>query len=112
MPWFKVDDSFHSHPKVLATDPAALGLWVIAGSWSSANLSDGFVPDFVLPRLLPDSTVLAKRLVTAGLWRRTKGGYVFNDFHDYNPTAEEVREERAAARRRMQELRKRRRDTG
>ncbi|MGH3499334.1 MAG: hypothetical protein ACRDQA_00295 [Nocardioidaceae bacterium] len=90
--WFKVDDSFHSHPKVMATEPAALGLWVVAGTWSSANLTDGFVPDYVLPRLAPDSATLARKLVAAGLWTRTRGGYLFHDWNDYNFTAEEVAE--------------------
>jgi len=100
MPWFKVDDSFHSHPKVLAAEPAALGLWVVAGSWSGANLSDGFVPDHVLPRLLPDSATLAQQLVAAGLWKRTRGGYKFHDWDAYQPAASDVRamrEKRAAA---------------
>jgi hypothetical protein len=100
LPWFRVDDRFHSHPKVLATEPAALGLWVVAGAWSSANLLDGFVPDQALPRLLPGSEMLAEKLVTAGLWRRIRGGYQFHDWTDYNPTGDEVkrlREQRAAA---------------
>lgn len=95
MTWFKVDDSFHSHPKVLATEPAALGLWVVAGAWSSANLTGGFVPDRALPRLLPDGASLAQELAAAGLWKRSKGGYQFHDWTDYNPTAEEEREKRA-----------------
>jgi hypothetical protein len=90
MTWFKVDDSFHSHPKVLAAAPAALGLWVIAGSWCSANPSDGFVPDYVLLRLLPGSVELAEQLVSCGLWRRTRGGYRFHDWSDYQPTRDEL----------------------
>lgn len=100
MPWFKVDDSFHAHPKVLATDPAALGLWVVAGAWSSAHLTDGVVPDHALPRLLPDSATLAQKLVAAGLWRRVRGGYQFHDWNAYQPTSSDVRamrEKRAAA---------------
>lgn len=105
MTWFKVDDSFHSHPKALAASPAALGLWVIAGSWSGANLSDGFVPDHVLPRLLPDSAPLAKQLVDAGLWKRARGGFRFHDWNDFNPKRDDVEEERKAARERMRKLR-------
>jgi hypothetical protein len=90
MTWFKVDDSFHSHPKVLATPPAALGLWVVAGAWCSANLTDGFVPDYVLPRLLPDAAQLAEQLATSRLWRRTKGGYRFHDWSAYQPTKDEA----------------------
>ncbi|MEV4271950.1 hypothetical protein [Micromonospora aurantiaca (nom. illeg.)] len=112
MTWFKVDDSFHSHPKVLAASPAALGLWVVAGSWSGANLSDGFVPDHVLPRLLPDSDALAKELVTAGLWRRARGGYRFHDWLDFNPQRDTIEEERKAARERMRNLRSKRKAAG
>lgn len=111
MTWFKVDDSFHSHPKTLATEPAALGLWVVAGSWCGANLNDGFVPDYALPRLLPDSEKLAKKLVAAGFWKRTKGGYQFHDWDHCNPSAEDVKAERAAARDRMAKLRRKRRDS-
>ena len=112
MTWFKVDDSFHSHPKVLAAAPAALGLWVVAGSWSGANLSDGFVPDHVLPRLLPDGATLAQQLVAAGLWKRARGGYRFHDWDVYNPKRTDVEEERKAARERMRNLRSQRKTAG
>jgi hypothetical protein len=112
MTWFKVDDSFHSHPKVLAASPAALGLWVVAGSWSGANLSDGFVPDHVLPRLLPDAASLARDLVTVGLWRRQRGGYRFHDWAAFNPQRDVVEQERKAARERMRKLRSGRKPAG
>lgn len=105
MPWFKVDDSFHAHPKVLATEPAALGLWVIAGAWSSSHLTDGFVPTHALTRLLPGSDELARALVNAGLWRRAKGGYQFHDWSEYQPSKDDVDAERKAARERMRKLR-------
>jgi hypothetical protein len=108
--WFKIDDSFHAHPKVLATDADALGLWVVAGAWSSSNLTDGFVPDHALLRLLPDSTKLARKLVASGLWRRVRGGHQFHDWLDYNPTAEAVQAERSAARERMRSLRAQRKE--
>lgn len=105
--WFKVDDKFHSHSKVrkvLADDPAALALWVVAGSWSSDNLEDGFVPDHQLPWLIPSGVdALAQKLVAARLWRRVRGGYQFHDFGDWNPLADKVsalREKRAQAGRR------------
>lgn len=94
MTWFKVDDSFHSHPKALAAGPAALGLWVVAGSWSGANLTDGFVPDYVLPRLADGARELAETLATCGLWRRARGGYRFHDWDVYQPSKDEVLKER------------------
>ncbi|MEU7911352.1 hypothetical protein [Microbispora bryophytorum] len=109
MPWFRVDDGFHSHPKVLTTKAAALGLWVVAGSWSSANLTEGFIPKAVLPRLMPGAARLAKELVAVGLWIEADNGFTFHDWIDYNPTAEEVNADREAARERMRKLRARRR---
>ncbi|WP_027944247.1 hypothetical protein [Amycolatopsis taiwanensis] len=111
MTWFKVDDHFHSHPKVMATDPAALGLWVVAGSWCSAGLTNGFVPDYVLPRLLPGAVKLASKLVAAGLWVRAENGYQFHDWLDHNPTAEREKERKANNRRRQQEYRERQKNT-
>jgi 5-methylcytosine-specific restriction endonuclease McrA len=95
MTWFKVDDTFHAHPKVLATDPAALGLWVVAGSWSAANLTEGHIPDHVLVRLVPGATRLAAKLESAGLWRRNGTGYEFHQWGERNPSAEAVRTQRA-----------------
>lgn len=103
MTWFKVDDSFHSHSKVrkvASRAPAALALWVLAGSWSSAHLSDGYVSDSDLPWILPGSEELAAELVAARLWKRVRGGYQFHDWEQCNPSAEQVlalRVTRAAA---------------
>ena len=104
MTWFKVDDKLHSNSKVrkvLAVEPAALSLWVVAGSWSSDSLTDGFVPDHQLPWLIPaGAEQLALQLVTARLWRRVRGGYQFHEWDadgdgtKRNPTKIEVEEER------------------
>ena len=78
MPWFKVDDGFAVHPKALKAGNAACGLWVRAGSWSMQQLTDGFIPDHVLPTL--GTKAEAKRLVDAGLWERAVTGYVFHEW--------------------------------
>lgn len=94
MPWFPVDDSFHSHPKVLATSLAARGLWATAGSWCSdtAHLTDGVIPGHVLAAL-GGTPELAAELVAAGLWRRTRKGYAFHDWFQWGSkrTAEQQR---------------------
>lgn len=100
MTWFKVDDGFHSHSKtrkVLAKAPSALALWVVAGSWSSDKLTDGFVPDDQLPWLVPQGAEeMARQLVAARFWKRVRGGYQFhewaedNDGTKRNPTREDI----------------------
>ena len=34
MAWFKVDDGWWSHPKILQLSDSAQALWMRAGSWS------------------------------------------------------------------------------
>jgi general stress protein YciG len=94
MTWFKVDDSLHSHPKAAAVSLAALGLWTVAGSWAGAHLTDGFIPEHMVPLLSRGASELADELVAAGLWKRGKGGYRFHEWLERNPSAEEVKEQR------------------
>jgi hypothetical protein len=96
MPWFKVDDRFYSHPKVLATSLAARGLWVGAGAWSSDHLTGGVVPDHALV-LLGGSPKLADELVAAGLWKRSKGAYRFHDWDRYQPDAIAEKDRKSSA---------------
>ena len=103
MTWFKVDDNFHSHPKAIAAGPAAIGLWTIAGSWSAAHLTDGFIPRQVLVTLTsdPNRARLAKRLCQVGLWERVgEDGWQFHDWGDEfrQKTSEQVKAERKANR--------------
>jgi hypothetical protein len=107
VPWFKVDDSFHSHPKILACSPAALGLWVVAGSWAAANPSDGFIPAHVLPRLMPNCDALIEELIERRLWMRAKGGYRVRNWTEYQPSREEIETARRHAAERQRKRRQR-----
>lgn len=104
MPWFKVDDGFHGHPKVMDLSLAAVGLWTLAGSWCAKYLTDGFVPDKTVLRL-GGTVEAAAELHSADLWEGCAGGWQFKDWADYQPTKEEVEAERAAARERMKKVR-------
>lgn len=90
MPWFNVDDSFWSHPKFLAVNFAARGLWVSAGSWCAQNLTDGWLPDAALPMLAmgQDVSTLVAELEAAALWLRGVGGWQFKDWTDCNKPRE------------------------
>lgn len=95
--WFKVDDGFHKHRKrvrvgVSMEGFAAIGLWAVAGSWSSDEPSGGFVPDDVIEEYLAPGfgAQLAKRLEAAGLWTRVDGGWQFHDWRGYNPGIDEA----------------------
>ena len=97
MAWFKVDDKLHSHKKTMKAGEA-MALWVVAGSWCADHLTDGFVPEYVAERLLPDAADMAQRLVDVGLWtpatRDGDTGWQYNDWTEYQPTAGEVEDRR------------------
>lgn len=106
IPWFKVDDGFSVHPKAILAGNAACGLWVRAGSWSMQQLTDGFVPEHVLPML--GTAKEAQRLVEACLWQRVDGGWRFHEWETRQPSREHVEKERADAAERQRRARERR----
>ncbi|MEY9937345.1 hypothetical protein [Streptacidiphilus sp. MAP5-3] len=113
MPWFAVDDSAHSHPKLLRAGNAAVGLWLRCGSYASQHLTDGIVPGAVAAMYGTAPQIL--KLVRVGLWhaadhdctrcvRPAAGDYVMHDYSPPNPTRQEVlqRRAKAAAKKRQQ----------
>lgn len=85
MSWFPVDDAFHGHPKARRAGFEAIGLWTVAGSYCMAYLTDGFVPEWFVKEK-PKGLALAKRLITAELWRPSeKDGEQGFQFHDWKP---------------------------
>lgn len=99
--WFRVDDSFFMNPKTAMLSDSATALWLRAGSWSAQQLTGGFIPARMLP-LFRGGEESADELCDAGLWERDldRHGYVFHDWADYQPDAEQVealREKRAEA---------------
>jgi hypothetical protein len=104
MPWFKVDDAFHGHPKVMELSPAAVGVWTLAGSWCANYLTDGEIKTPIVRRL-GATDEMVQELVDAGLWIDLGGAYQFKDWAEYQPLKEEVMAERNAARERMKAVR-------
>lgn len=104
MPWFKIDDGFHCHPKVLAAGTAAVGLYVRCGSWSAQQMSNGIVPKAIAkmygtPRMI-------RALIDVGLWHEKGHGctfcpqldansYAIHEFLAYNLSRSQVLSERA-----------------
>ncbi len=75
-----------------------MGLWVRAGSWSSAQLTNGFIPAHMANAM---ANAMANpcdsdALVLAGLWDAVEGGFQFHDWADFQPDAEAEKEKRKA----------------
>lgn len=117
MTWFKVDDGFHHHPKVLRIPRrdrlSTIGLWTVAGAWSAGNLTDGLVPSYMLEEL-GGRPADAARLVTVGLWdapAEGEDGWRFHDWADWQPTRQDVQLKRQANAEKVRNWRKRNQDT-
>lgn len=108
MTWFRVDDTLAFHPKVIQAQNAAMGLWVRAGSWSSQQLTDGFIPTEIARSI--GNTAQANALVHSGLWIPNGSGYEFHQFAERNPTRKTVEEQRAATAERVRKWRQKQRD--
>jgi hypothetical protein len=97
VPWFKVDDKLHDHRKARAAGATAMGLWVLAGSWSADNLTDGFIPATILPRWGRPRD--ANRLTEVGLWHTDEQdgetGWRFHEWAERQPLRAQKLAERA-----------------
>lgn len=100
MPHFWVDDGWHKHRKRIITGMdlegfAARGLWLDAGSWCCDELTDGWVPAYMIDYLAPGiGRDLAKRLERGRLWepetRDGEDGWQFHDWADFQLMRSEV----------------------
>ncbi|MET9291145.1 mucin-2 [Streptomyces sp. NPDC003077] len=114
MPWFKIDDTAHAHPKLLKAGNAAIGLWLRAGAYAAQHLTEGAIPGVVVQ--LYGTPPQVRKLVAAGLWHEhghacarcpqpTPGDYVMHDFLNYNPSRARVEDDRTRAAERQQRSR-------
>ena len=102
MPWARIDDHLHAHPKIVAAwqiDPASVGLELLALSHSAAYLTDGAI-DQRFVRSWFKSAARRRRAVNAlvetGLWVPNGDGWVIHDYLDYNEPRELLLERRRA----------------
>jgi hypothetical protein len=110
--WVKLDDRFPDHPKA-QIGPVARDLFVTSLCYCNRMLTDGFVPERMVPKLadVTDTPKLAtaeivERLVSAGLWETAEGGFQVHDYHAYQPSRSSVERSREQARERMENIRR------
>lgn len=97
MPWVRIDEHFADHPKVVQAGPEAMALYIAGLCYCNRFQTDGAIPRAKARTLLelPDVDTTIKRLVTATLWEEQGDGrYQVHDYLEYQPSKEEVAEER------------------
>lgn len=93
MAWGRIDGELAFHPKIVSAGNAAIGVWARMIAHSNRYLTDGFI-DRAVAHVIGSSEEIA-RLLAKHLLHEVDGGYLIHDFHDYNPTADEVRSAQA-----------------
>lgn len=106
MAWVKLDDAFPEHEKVERVGDRAGWLFICGLCYCNRNRTDGLIPRARVSKLtgLTQPMKLAGVLVDGGLWERDGDDFRVHDYHDYQPsrdelevTDQELSEKRAAA---------------
>lgn len=98
MTWTKLDDGIFDHPKMVKAGEDAANLYVRGLVYCNRYLTDGRIEVEVLSVLTRkrDAAKLAEALVRVGAWEaHPDGGWLVHNFHEHNPTAEEVEARRS-----------------
>lgn len=95
MPWAKLEGSIYDNPKVERAGLIPRALYLCSIAYCAKALTDGFVPDDMVPRLASKAdvpsdkiTFAVQKLLSLELWHRDdpEGGYQVHDYLEYNPT--------------------------
>ncbi len=108
MTWVRLDDQWADHPKFLKVGDLGKLAWVVGLTYAARYLTDGHLPDEVIPRFLSSAKAslnACAKLVAAGLWERVEDGYTIHDYHEYQPLASSVKAQREATRQRVSRFR-------
>jgi hypothetical protein len=108
MPTFEIDDQACFNAKVLRAGNEAFGAWCRAGSWSMANLTDGYVTRDVTRIIASDEVWYRLRdcgLPGAGLVEEVEGGWQIHDWSHWQRTSDEIRSHREKQAKRQQNRR-------
>jgi hypothetical protein len=95
MTWARFDDGYAQSPKIIGLTDKAFRLHVTAICYAAQMMTDGFIPE-AAPRFW-QLTKAIPELVGAGLLEVAQGGWAVHDFLEYNPSREQVLNERATA---------------
>jgi len=97
MPWVKLDDEFFDNDKIVNVSSEAKLLYLAGLTYAAQRLTDGDLTTAQVRIAAAKVDVdpgMADELLAAGLWEPIEGGYAIHDYLEYNPSAEDVREQR------------------
>lgn len=116
--WVKVDDDLINHPKMFAAGRhlgkrgrmRAFTVYMAGLSWTNRHLTNGFIAEEAVDSFViderPKDVADVLTFPDVKLWHKVPGGFQIHDYHDHNPTADEVKEKLKRDRERKRSRRK------
>lgn len=103
MVWLQIQANIAEHKKFDKAGPVAAWLWLAGVGYCRINETDGFIRKGIVAALVPGlagngAFRAAAKLVEVKLWHEDLGGYRVNDYHEWNPSKEELESKRKADR--------------
>lgn len=111
MSWVKLDDQFFMDPVIRGLSKDAKLMYLGGLCYCASQLTDGHIDEHaakILATTVGVKVTAAAQLVNAGVWEQDEDGFQVRSYLKYNPSAEQVKADREAARERQ----KRRRSHG
>lgn len=99
MSWAKLDDSFHSHPKVRRAwylCPASIGLHAMAITFAANHSTDGVVPTWFVATCFQKPKELeaaVDALLSTGMWEQHGDDFLIHDFLEYHSSKAQRKED-------------------
>lgn len=89
--WAKFDEKTPHHPKIMRAGTRAAWMWFASICYANEHKTNGFIPAGGIRWLTDERNPadLAEKLVIAGLWEPTDGGWFVHDYAVYQPSSEE-----------------------
>lgn len=108
--WARLDDALIDHHKISEAghhlgkngQALALAVYAVGLMYCNKHLTDGFLSDAVIKnfRHVEQPRRVADALARVALFEKVPGGFKIHDFHDYNPSAVDVKKRQRDDRRR------------
>lgn len=110
MTYVQIDVQFPDNRHIEGLSDAAFRLHVSAICYCGANLTDGFVADHRVSRLVPKYRKQAvEELLGSGRWSRAVGGYLIHDYLKHQRSKAQIEKELESAKKRAHDWRTRER---
>ena len=95
MAWVRLDDHIDEHPKIVTLDDHAFALFIRGLAYCNRNLTDGFIPAVVAKQKMGARNSSIAALESVGLWESVAGGWQVHDYSVYQPTKQQVEDDRS-----------------